>query len=146
MDILADNGEPTYVLCSFSAGARDPDVHRGARLATHYRFASETLWHAMPDPALMKVTNPFRRHGRALAFKIGRVVELTPQVPPFHVRWYSRIEKQWRSDPLPTRGEYLIRRGGPVPLRSVCAVLELIPPYIAELMYEPAINIPPGRD
>lgn len=137
VDLLADSRKPIYALCSFSAGARDPDVHRGTRLATHHRRISEAQWQAMPDPALMKVTNPFRRRGLALAFKVGRVVELPPQVPPFCVEWYSRTEKRWRSDRLPTRGEYLIRRGGPVRLRSVCAALELVEPYIAELKYEP---------
>jgi hypothetical protein len=138
LDILADRGEPVYVLCSFSVRARDPDVHHGTRLATHYRWIPETQWHAMPDPALMNVTNPFSRRGRALAFKVGRVVELPPQVPPFSVQWYARTEKRWRSDPpLPPRGEFLIRRGGPVQLRPVCAVLELVEPYIAELKYEP---------
>jgi hypothetical protein len=139
LDILANRRGPVYALCSFSTGARDPDVHRGTRLATHYRSIPETEWHPMPDPELMKVTNPFRRRGRALAFKVGRVLELPPQVPPFCIDWYSRTKKVWRSDRLPTRGEFLIRRGGPVPLRSVCAALELVEPYLAELKYEPRL-------
>ena len=133
--ILSDSRDPIYALCSSSSGARDPDIHKGLRLASHYRWASEPVWQAMPDQALMKVTNPFARRGLALAFKVRRVIELPPHIPPIHVEWYRKGQKRWCFDPLPTRGEYLIRRGGAVSLRPICAALELGRPYLAELKY-----------
>jgi hypothetical protein len=130
---------PIFVLCSHSLGARDPDEYRGGRLATHFSDLDESEWKAMPDPFMMKVTNPFKRRNRALAFKVRRVVALDPAVPPFTVSWYAKREERWRSDSsdrLPTRGEFLIRRGGSVSLRPVSALLELVPPYVQVLKRE----------
>jgi hypothetical protein len=137
LDLLAKAQGPVFALCSHSPGARDPDTHRGTLLATHYRYLRDGAWQAMPDPGIMKVTNPFKRRGLALGFKVGHVVELDPVVPPFGIEWYSKGDQRWRSDRLPPRGEFLIRRGGNVPPRPVCALLELAPPYLAVLKREP---------
>lgn len=133
---LAKAAGPVFALCSHSPGARDPDSHRGTLQATHHRDLDEKDWHAMPDPNEMKVTNPFKRRGLALAFKVRRVVTLNPEIPPFTVEWYRKRDQRWRSDKLPTRGEFLIRRGGSTPLRAVGALLELVPPYLAVLTRE----------
>jgi hypothetical protein len=90
----------------------------------------------MPEQHIMKVTNPFKRQGLALAFKVARVLPVSPQVPPFDVEWYSKGDRAWRSDVLPTRGEFLIRKGGRVRPRRVAAVLELEKPYLAVLKCE----------
>jgi hypothetical protein len=45
------------------------------------------------------------------------------------MEWFS--QGAWREDRIPTRGEYLIRRGGEIAIRDVAAVLELKPPYLA---------------
>jgi len=94
----------------------------------------------MPDPSLMKVTNPFKRRGLALGFKVSRVIPIEPVVPPINIEWYSRGADAWRSDAVPNRGEYLIRRGGTGKLRPVSAILELSEPYLAELRHESAIG------
>lgn len=92
----------------------------------------ESDWQPMPDPHLMKVTNPFKRSGQALAFKVSRVfVPLTQ--PPFPVEWYWKAQNIWCPDHVPTRGEFLIRRGGTHRPRRVRAVLELSAPYLAVL-------------
>jgi hypothetical protein len=137
LDLLAKARSPVFALCSDSPGARDPDSHQGTLLATHYRYFGNDSWQCMPDPRIMKVTNPFKRRGLALAFKVRRVVALKPVVPPFGVEWYSRGEQRWRSDPVPPRGEFLIRRGGNTPPRRVRALLELAPPYLAVLKRDP---------
>src|SRR5262249_49800870 len=111
LNLLAEARGPTFALCSHSVGARDPDDNRGTLLATHYRYLAAGPWEPMPDPKIMKVTNPFKRRGLALAFKVQRVIALDPVIPPFAVEWYAKGELRWRSDPLPTRGEFLIRRG-----------------------------------
>ena len=80
----------------------------------------------------MKVTNPFKRGGRALAFNVAGVYPLDRLVvPEIGVECYARAQGRWRSDPLPTRGEYLVRCGGVGRLRGVLAVLRLEPPYLA---------------
>jgi hypothetical protein len=137
LELLSKTNGPVYALCSHSPGARDPDAHQGSLSASHYRYLSDTSWQAMPDPKVMKVTNPFKRQGLALGFKVSRVIALEPVIPPFGVEWYSRGESSWRSDRVPTRGEFLVRRGGSVAPRRVCAVLELARPYLAVLKREP---------
>jgi hypothetical protein len=127
---------PVYALCSHSPAARDPDLSRGSHRASHFRYIGSSEWQSMPEPELMKVTNPFKRNGLALGFRVDRVLPMSPVVPPFKVEWYSRSESRWRSDPLPTRGEYLIRRGGAASLRPICALLQLAEPYLVELRGE----------
>jgi len=131
---------PVYAFCSHSPAARDPDINKGTLVARQFRYLPESRWQPMPDPNIMKVTNPFKRNGLALGFKVSRIIPIEPAVPPFSVEWYSRGEEIWRADRVPTRGEYLIRRGGSIPLRRVCAVLELAAPYLAELRHEFAIS------
>jgi len=132
LEQLAKISGPVFVLCSHSPSARDPDVHCGDRLASHFRHA-DADWQAMPEPHAMKVTNPFKRKGRALAFKVARVIPVPPQAPPFCVEWYSKGDRAWRSEAVPTRGEFLIRRGGSSRPRRVSAVLEIAAPYLAIL-------------
>ena len=136
LEQLASVSGPVFALCSHSEAARDPDQHRGALLASHFRHVDDGDWQAMPEQHIMKVTNPFKRQGLALAFKVARVLPVSPQVPPFDVEWYSKGDRAWRSDVLPTRGEFLIRKGGRVRPRRVVAVLELEKPYLAVLKCE----------
>ena len=138
LKLLTEANGPVFVLCSHSLGARDPDAHRGTLLATHFSDLDESQWQAMPDQSVMKVTNPFKRRDRALAFKVRRVVVLDPVAPSLTVEWYAKRQQCWRSDRLPTRGEFLIRRGGSAKLRPVSAILELVPPYLAVLKREAA--------
>jgi hypothetical protein len=88
-------------------------------------------WRAMPDHKAMFVTNPFNRSGLATAFVVRRIEIVAPGVPPVDISWYSKQAGSWQDKPLPTRGEYLIQRGGASRLRSVAAVLELQSPYLA---------------
>jgi hypothetical protein len=136
--LLKDHTEPVYVLCSDSPLAQDPKPSADQRRASHYRRVPDHDWQPMPDEAIMHVTNPFKRNGMAAAFVVRRVTPITPSVPPVSVSWYSRSEERWRDDALPTRGEFLIRRGGATRLRAVAAVLELELPYLAYLKHEPA--------
>ena len=60
---------------------------------------------------------------QASAFVVEDIVRVAAdQQPRFGVEWFS---KGWRTESLPTRGEYLIRRPGASRLRRVFAVLRL---------------------
>ena len=145
LDQLAGLSSGVFAFCSDSPAAKDPDPHRGTVLATHYRYLNDDEWHEMPDPRVMKVSNPFKRRGLALAFKVRRVIPIPPAVPPLTIEWYSKGERRWRSDPLPTRGEFLIRRGGRLPPRRVSALLELAEPYLAILRCRADGGLPTNR-
>jgi hypothetical protein len=139
LERLKDAKGPVYALCSYSPNARDPDRHKGALRATYYRWLDETEWQAMPDPDVMKVTNPFKRRGLALGFKVRRVIRLDPVIPPVQVEWFRKRDRTWCSDDLPTRGEFLVRKRRSAlhstELRRVEALLELVPPYLAVLTH-----------
>lgn len=82
----------------------------------------------------MFVTNPFKRQGLATAFKVTSVDLVQPPIAPdVMVEWFARGKREWSSRRLPTRGEFLLRRGGHATLRPVRAVLELSHPYLAVL-------------
>ena len=126
------------VLCSHSPNAQDPDPSATESLASHYRFHCDPLWTQMPMPEIMKVTNPFKRSDRATGFRVNRIeVFSEPVAPRFNIKWYCKKDNDWRSiGKLPTRGEYLIRRGGEVALRNVRAALTLGRPYIVDIKRE----------
>jgi hypothetical protein len=103
------------------------------RYAEAYQF-DDGEWQAMPERSAMNVTNPFKRMGAACAFKITRVISLAAaEVPPLTIEWFAKTTQSWRADRVPTRGEFLVRRGGDLAPRPIRAVLELAPPYLARL-------------
>jgi hypothetical protein len=119
------------VFCSDSAGAADP-ANTGSSVGTidcrSYRFVGEDAWR--PFPGGVRVPHPFRAEKRqASAFVVQRIVSQVEALPRPAIEWLS--QGQWRQDRVPTRGEYLIRPGGTVPIRPFRAVLELQAPYLA---------------
>jgi hypothetical protein len=125
------------VFCSNSPGAIDP-AERGApvgvRYCRSYRPACQRDWKAIPGT--VKVPHPMRARNRdPSAFMVQRIVYPTERLPSVAVEWFSK--GQWQVKPLPTRGEYLIRRGGLEGLRAVRAILELRPPSLATVSAQP---------
>ncbi|MBI4459472.1 MAG: hypothetical protein HY648_05385 [Acidobacteria bacterium] len=139
-ELSAAKPSAVFVFCSEGHGAVDP-----AREGTlsrpmecqSYRFIGEEHTEWRPMPGKVRVPHPFRPGKKlASAFVVQRVIY---PVQPFErpaVKWFSK-EGRWCETMrigVPTRGEYLIRRGGTFPMRSVRLVLELKPPYLAEVM------------
>jgi len=82
-------------------------------------------------PSRVQVKHPFRPHKTlASAFVVRQIFYPGERFQSCAVEWLS-ASGSWRSDALPTRGEYLIRPGGSVAMRRVYVVLELMPPYLA---------------
>lgn len=128
---LSVAGGAPCVFCSVSAGARDPaDVGQpvGTTACQSFQFVGEGQWR--PCPKGVRARHSFRgSKRRASAFVIERIVYPVEQFLLPHVEWFS--EGRWREDRVPTRGEYLIRRGGKVSMRPVRAILELQKPFLA---------------
>ena len=120
--MLADAQLLCFVLCSDSPGAREP---RGAiTRCAEYRITEAAPWLRIPEA--ISVPHPFGRQRQASAFVVEDIVRVAAdQQPRFGVEWFS---KGWRTESLPTRGEYLIRRPGASRLRRVFAVLRLRAP------------------
>lgn len=149
--LLSASKYPPVVFCSYSPGARDPSDGKtagGGALSKvircrSYRLARSTSWRAIPRA--IQVPHPFRnRKNYASAFVVQRIVNLDGQqiLQQHHspaIRWYSN--GKWRTDRVPTRGEYLIRRGGTERMRRVRVALILKAPYLATVCTE----LPTGR-
>jgi hypothetical protein len=130
LEMAAAEPLTALVLCSDSAGAVDP-AEAGTPVGTtdcrSYMSVGAEVW--QPFPAGVRVPHPFKgEKGTASAFIVGRILYPVDFVGPA-AEWLSK--GQWRQDRVPTRGEYLVRPGGTVPLRPVRAVLELRAPYLA---------------
>lgn len=128
--IEASKVGPIYTICSDSPGAKD-----GAGAVNHcteYLLAHAKDW--LPIPSTIQIPHPFNNTNTATAFVVKRLIHPAEELhnqPSFAVEWFSQGE--WRNDKVPTRGEYLIRRGGQLPLRRVAAVLELQAPYVVSV-------------
>ncbi len=121
---------PVLVFCSKGSSAVDPD--RPGALAktsdcTLYRWPDSREWR--PVPGLIRVPHPFAPSKRVASAFVVRRVHPIGQFERPQVEWLS--QNKWRADALPTRPEYLIRRGGKIGMRDVSVVLELQPPYLA---------------
>ena len=122
-----------FAFCSEGRRAVDPDRNGTVSRAVDcqkYHFIGDADW--LPMPAGVRVPHPFRPGKRlASAFIVQRIIY---PVEPFQrpaVEWFSPTKGPWCQTQVPTRGEYLIRPGGAFAMRSVSAVLELRPPYLA---------------
>lgn len=138
--------EKTCVFCS-SGGGSDPLLRGGAAQVADcqsYRLLGQAGWRPMPDGVRVPHTFPSGK-GQVSAFVVQRVVYPVPPFPPPCIEWL-RKDGQWcqgygpecQYPGIPTRGEFLIRPGGNGPMRGVLAILELRPPYLAEVRTDPA--------
>jgi len=104
-------------------------------LCLRYRFVEDATW--LPLPAAVSVLLPFRsRTTEASAFVVERI--LVDPVEPFGpAEWFVK-GGGWQRQHIPTRGEYLIRRGKGEHLRRCRTVLVLRDPYLAVVSSTPA--------
>jgi len=111
-----------------------------------YRFVGQDEWRPIPDN--IQVPHVFRpgRKEIASAFVVQRIKPVESNERP-NVEWFSKggqwkqgYGKEQRHPGVPTRGEYLIRPGGNGQMREFRAVLELKPPYLADVRTAKAPN------
>jgi hypothetical protein len=122
-----------FVFCSEGRGAVDPardgSLSQPAQCKS-FCFVGDTQWHPMPSG--VSVPHPFRPgQNRASAFVVQRIIFPVEKFAPSNLEWFFQKNQLWDQREIPTRGEYLIRRGGTVRMRGVRAVLELKSPYLA---------------
>lgn len=125
-----NSNDRVYVLCSDSKNtAKDPKGE--VANCKYYSSPLDNKWAIIPGT--MSVPHPFRGE-YASAFVVQRVLHpIRFRNPNFQIEWYHTENRIWSSNNLPTRPEYLIRKGGYSILRSVYAVLELYYPYVVIL-------------
>ncbi len=130
---LLPASSPVFVLCSDSPNARDPKTEpRPARF-----FRSGLHEALQPIPSAVWVPHPANnKAGLGSAFVVEEVITFSREEAEqlkFEVHWFASRASQWRTDKLPTRGEYLIRARGAVPTRRVFAMLRLRAPFVVEI-------------
>ena len=147
-----DDTGRVFAFCSDSRGAKDP-MNTGNKEkvkkdnCTHYLQVDEAEddnWR--PVPPGIRALHSFKKsvsHPQCSAFMVKKIIY--PAEEPHRLKsaavWFAK-SGEWRQERtngdkcLPTRGEYLIRpHPQGVPLRRIRAVLELAPPYLAQLKY-----------
>lgn len=122
--------QPIFVFCSDSRGANDPKSYPA--FATEYRSAVGSLWQPIPKGVI--VPHPFGGRSLAAAFRVVKVLHPVPdKLQNSQMEWLCVKDGIWRTDRVPTRGEYLVRSGNGAPLRRTYAVLELAAPYVVQM-------------
>ena len=133
-----EDSENIYAFCSNSKNPKEPKSGKTMD-STHYKLVGTEEWKTMPK--CIRSPHPYGKNKYASAFVVRKVIHPVGKSFPHTIAWLGKDET-WRyctrknCDPLPTRGEYLIRRrreGASLPKRGISAVLELKPPYLAYL-------------
>lgn len=128
-EIQLANPSHVLALCSKSRNAVDP---KGApAFAREFRSAGQHFW--QPIPESIKVPHPFGDKTVASAFKVSKILNASEVCLPSAFEWLCIGDRSWRTDSIPTRGEYLLKPGEGSTLRPVCAVLELQEPFVVEI-------------
>jgi hypothetical protein len=131
--LIAESKPPeVLVFCSLSPKAADPSaVGKPKQIIPCSQYSlvdGARKWQPMPDT--VRVPHPFLgERNEASAFVVSGIIEARNNAPAA-AEWYSK-SGEWRADRVPTRGEYLIRAGGEIPLRPASVVLVLKEPYLA---------------
>jgi hypothetical protein len=125
------SAKPSHVraLCSKSKNAVDP---KGApAFAREFKIVGQQIW--QPIPESIKVPHPFGNKAIASAFRVSKILYASEITIPLEFEWLCVGDKTWRTDSVPTRGDYLLRPGKGTTLRPVCAILELQEPFVVEI-------------
>lgn len=130
-EIQSVSPSPSHVhaLCSKSKNAVDPKGKPA--FAREFRSVGQQIW--QPIPKSIKVPHPFGNKSTASAFRVSKVLHASEVTIPSKFEWLRVRDKDWRTNSVPTRGEYLLRPGKGTILRPVCAILELQAPFVVEI-------------
>jgi hypothetical protein len=115
--IVAMHPSRLFVFCARSVSAVDPDRDGSRSLSVNcarFQFVGDGRktpnW--QPMPGAIRVRHPFPPGKRlASAFVVQQIIYPVQDLDRPSAEWLDAAGV-WRQDPVPTRGEYLIRRGG----------------------------------
>lgn len=128
-EIQSAHPSRVHALCSKSRNAIDP---KGTpAFAREFREVGKECW--QPIPEKIKVPHPFGDKAVASAFLVSKVLNASEVAIPAEFQWLCVGDRVWRTDSVPTRGEYLLRPGKGTTLRQVSAILELQAPFVVEI-------------
>lgn len=119
-----------YVFCSDSKNAQNPQS--SVVYCKQYQPIDNQEW--LDIPQSISVPHPMAKRAFGSAFIVENIYRFsdTPLVD-FAIAWYGTADSKWRNESLPTRGEYLIKKGGATKTRKIYAVLKLRYPFLATL-------------
>ncbi len=135
--ITESSARKVFVFCSAGQGT-DPLVRgRDGRAVDcqSFRLVNEARWQQIPDK--IRVPHTFKKQtNHPSAFVVNNIFYPVHSADLPSVEWLKK-DGTWREGygegerfrlGIPTRGEYLVRRGGQKPIGHVRAVLELKAP------------------
>lgn len=124
------NPSAVLVFCSYSPHAKSPKSATG--YCNEYRHPNESSWRPIPDK--IEIPHPLGSRAEATGFKVVNVIyPIDHHIYEDNHEWFCIKDSKWRTDPVPTRPEYLVRPGGLIKLRKLHAILKLAYPYIVHL-------------
>jgi hypothetical protein len=126
-EIMLTKPQKVLVFCSEGKGASDPSG--AVEYGSSYCMIDDDSWQAVPSA--IKIPHPIGKKYEASAFVVADIVHPIKAIELFPAQWHTLNGGPWRDDIIPTRGEYLIRRGGSLNIRRYRAVLVLKAPYLA---------------
>ena len=126
-EIIVAHPQKVLAFCSEGKGASDPSG--AVEYCSSYRMVDGDSWQGIPST--IEIPHPIGKKCEASAFVVEDIIHPLQTLELFPAQWHTLNGGPWRDDSIPTRGEYLIRRGGTSNIRRYRAVLVLKPPYLA---------------
>jgi hypothetical protein len=126
-NIITAGHHNVKVFCSEGKGTVEPKSD--TKKCSHYRMVNEVSFSPIPEG--IQVPHPLGSKGQASAFVVENIIYPLDSIELCPVEWYKRADDSWKREKMPTRPEYLIRRGGDLNMRRYRAVLILKYPYLA---------------
>jgi hypothetical protein len=124
-EIVSNCPESVFVFCSAGKGSKVPTSNT---MDSHsYRLVGENDWRRVQG---FRVPHHFQ-YTLASAFIVHRIFYPLTKCELPTIEWFK--DGAWQRRTLPTRPEYLIRRGGHLRMPRIRAVLKLKAPYLAFL-------------
>jgi hypothetical protein len=125
-EIKKTNPKNVLVFCSEGTGSKDPKSE--SKYCNYYIPVNG--YEPKEVPKSVRVPHPMGNKNKGSAFIVKNIIyptdyETTP------IEWLK--DGQWQNTQLPSRPEYLIKSGSGQPMRKIRAILELEPPYLAEI-------------
>lgn len=127
-EIMRTKPRKVLVFCSEGKGAKDPVGE--IQPCRRYRTVDNEADAAIPNA--IQIPHPMGKSDRACAFVMEEIVIPRANIELFPAEWY-RTGGTWEETRIPTRGEFLIRRGGQINVRRYRAILVLRYPYLATI-------------
>ena len=125
-EIKKSNANNVIVFCSDGRGSNEPKGE--TKKFTRYKTLDDNEFKVIPN----EVVATLHSNKKGSAFIVKNIIYPTKGNEKKAIEWLEKNGK-WRTDKIPTIGQYLIKPGPGRNMGNYRAILELQYPYIAEV-------------